>query len=202
MTNLKESSDPSSGAPRRYVAFLRNVMIGRANLHAEILLQIFREGGALDPRSHLATGNVSFGWTERAMDPLFDSVQPAIADTMGRFEPIFVRSVDSLEASIESHPFRHSPIDDIGHRCVTFTDTVNAVLELPMISSRNDAFIFANDGPDFFSVTRLIDGRGGNPNRMLEKALSCAATTRNWNTIERIVGWHREPSLPPRRLTP
>jgi uncharacterized protein (DUF1697 family) len=174
------------------VAFLRNVMIGRANLHAEVLLEIFRNGGALDPRSHLATGNVSFAWSEPAMQPLFDSVLPAIADTMGRFEPIFVRSVDSLDATIESHPFRRSPIDDIGHRCVTFTDAAPGTLQLPIVSTRDDAYIFESDGPDYFSVTRLIDGRGGNPNRMLEKALSCAATTRNWNTIERIVGWHRE----------
>jgi hypothetical protein len=46
---------------------------------------------------------------------------------------------------------------------------------------------------DVMSVTRLVEGRGGNVNRMIEKALSCAATTRNWNTIERIVKLH-EPS--------
>jgi hypothetical protein len=35
-----------------------------------------------------------------------------------------------------------------------------------------------------------VDGRGGNVNQMVEKAMSCAATTRNWNTIERIVRLH------------
>jgi uncharacterized protein (DUF1697 family) len=151
-------------------------MIGRANLHADVLLQIFRDGGALEPRSHFATGNVSFAWPDRELQPLFATVQSAVAETMGRFEPIFVRSVDELAASVEALPFRLSPIDDIGHRCITFTDADQSVLQLPFVSTRNDAFIF---------------GRGGNPNRMLEKALSCAATTRNWNTIERIVGWHR-----------
>jgi uncharacterized protein (DUF1697 family) len=170
-------------------------MIGRANLHAEVLLQIFRDAGALEPRSHLATGNVSFAWSMQEMQPLFDVVQTAIADTMGRFEPIFVRSVDALKASIEALPFRRPPIDDVGHRCVTFTDAEPGALELPIVSARNDAFIFASGGSDYFSVTRLIDGRGGNPNRMLEKALSCAATTRNWNTIERIVGWHSDETL-------
>jgi uncharacterized protein (DUF1697 family) len=166
-------------------------MIGRANLHADVLLQIFRDGGALEPRSHFATGNVSFAWPDRELQPLFATVQSAVAETMGRFEPIFVRSVDELAASVEALPFRLSPIDDIGHRCITFTDADQSVLQLPFVSTRNDAFIFSSDGTDYLSVTRLIDGRGGNPNRMLEKALSCAATTRNWNTIERIVGWHR-----------
>jgi uncharacterized protein (DUF1697 family) len=174
------------------VAFIRNVIIGRANLHAEVLLQIFRDSGAIDPRSHLATGNVSFAWLDPEMQPLIHSLRRAISDTMGRFEPVFVRSIDALRASIEKGPFRLAPIDDVGHRCVTFTDGVQKDLPLPLLSSRRDAFIFASDGPDYFSVTRLIDGLGGNPNRMLEKALSCAGTTRNWNTIERIVGLHPE----------
>jgi hypothetical protein len=90
---------------------------------------------------------------------------------------------------VQSLPFRGSPIDDVGHRCVTFTES-SAQLELPMVSPREDAYIFDTDGTDWFSVTRLVDGRGGNVNRMIEKALSCAATTRNWNTIERVVKLH------------
>jgi len=46
----------------RYVALIRNVMIGRAGLDRDALLQIFAGAGAMDPRSHLATGNVSFDW--------------------------------------------------------------------------------------------------------------------------------------------
>jgi uncharacterized protein (DUF1697 family) len=169
-------------------------MIGRANLHAEVLLRIFREGGALHPHSHLATGNVSFAWPGQELQPLFDSVLPAIANTMGRAEPIFVRGVDALSMSIATKPFQRVPIDDVGHRCVTFTECTPGSLPLPQVSSRNDAFIFSSEGSDFYSVTRLIDGRGGNPNRMIERALSCAATTRDWNTIERIVAWHVETS--------
>ena len=174
----------------RYVAFIRNVMIGRANLHADVLLRIFRDAGARDPRSHLATGNVSFEWAGQDLQPLVDSVRPAFLHTMGRSEPIFVRSIDALAALIASDPFQHSPIEDVGHRCVTFTDALPGDLPLPVVSARRDAYIFGLHESDYFSVTRLIDGRGGNPSRMVEKALSCAATTRNWNTIERIVRWH------------
>lgn len=180
----------------RHVAFLRNVMIGRSNLHADVLLQIFRDAGALEPRSHLATGNVSFGWPKVEMRSLFNAVEPALAQTMGRREPIFVRSVEELAASIAALPFRQPPIDDVGHRCVTFTAAAPGSLRLPVVSTRRDAFIFASEGADYFSVTRLIDGRGGNPNRMVEKSLSCAATTRNWNTVERIVDWNSAKGSP------
>jgi uncharacterized protein (DUF1697 family) len=165
-------------------------MIGRAGLHRDVLLQIFVDAGVIAPRSHLATGNVSFDWDARPIKDLIDATQVGIARTMGRSEPVFIRSVSELRASVDSLPFRITPIHDVGHRCVTFTETSASNLELPMVSPRHDAYIFACDGRDIMSVTRLVGGRGGNVNRMIEKALSCVATTRNWNTIERIVKLH------------
>jgi uncharacterized protein (DUF1697 family) len=162
-------------------------MIGRAGLHRDVLLGIFSDAGAVDPRSHLATGNVSFDWDDATLQGLIDATQLGIARTMGRFEPVFVRSVAALRTSVRSQPFRITPIDDVGHRCVTFTETSLASMALPIVSAREDAYIFASDGTDIMSVTRLVDGRGGNVNRIIEKTLSCAATTRNWNTVERIV---------------
>jgi len=164
-------------------------MIGRAGLGRAVLLRIFADAGAIEPRSHLATGNVSFDWAGGPMNGLVDATQAGIERTMGRFEPVFVRSVAALRESVASLPFRVTPISDVGHRCVTFTESTTR-LDLPIVSSREDAYLFDSIGTDVMSVTRLIDGRGGNVNRMVEKALSCPATTRNWNTIERIVTLH------------
>jgi uncharacterized protein (DUF1697 family) len=164
-------------------------MIGRANLHGDVLLGIFADAGARDPRSHLATGNVSFDSDSDDMSELIAATQAGIASTMGRFEPVFIRSVAALRRAVLSEPFRDAPVTDVGHRCVTFTQTA-VHLQFPVVSRREDAYLFGVRGTDVLSVTRLVDGRGGNVNRMVEQAMSCAATTRNWNTIERIVRLH------------
>lgn len=153
----------------RHVAFVRNVMIGRAGLHRDVLLGIFADAGAVDPRSHLATGNISFDWFDGSLATLIDATQVGIARTMDRIEPVFVRSVAALRTSVQSLPFRIPPIDDVGHCCVTFTKTSVARLEMPIVSTREDAYIFASNGTDLMSVTRLAEGRGGNVNRMIEK---------------------------------
>jgi uncharacterized protein (DUF1697 family) len=185
-----------SEAPSRHVAFIRNVMIGRAGLHRDVLLRVLADAGAIEPRSHLATGNVSFGWDGDDVLGLIAATQIGIAATIGRFEPVFIRSVATLRSAVQSRPFQTTPIRDVGHRCVTFTETPGH-LELPLVSPRLDAYIFGTRGTDFLSVTRLVDGRGGNVNRMVEKVMSCSATTRNWNTIERIVKLHETPTVPP-----
>jgi uncharacterized protein (DUF1697 family) len=181
-----------SESASRHVAFIRNVMVGRANLHRDVLLRIFADAGAVEPRSHFATGNVSFGWDGSDLDGLVASAQDGIAATMGRFEPVFVRRVAALRDAVQREPFRITPIGDVGHRCVTFTESAGH-LALPLVSPREDAYIFDRRGTDFMSVTRLVGGRGGNVNRMIEKALACASTTRNWNTVERIVALHEYP---------
>jgi uncharacterized protein (DUF1697 family) len=94
----------------RYVAFIRNVMIGRASLHRDVLLRVFTDAGAIDPTSHLATGNVSFGWDGRVMSDFIDATQDGIASTKGRFEPVFVRSISGLRNSVKAQPFRCTPI--------------------------------------------------------------------------------------------
>jgi uncharacterized protein (DUF1697 family) len=170
-------------------------MIGRAGLHRDVLLRVFADAGAIDPRSHLATGNVSFGWDGDDVSGLIAATQVGIAAIMGRFEPLFVRSVATLRSAVQSGPFQTTPIGDVGHRCVTFTETPGH-LELPLVSPRLDAYIFDTRGTDYLSVTRLVGGRGGNINRMVERAMSCSATTRNWNTIERIVKLHETPTGP------
>jgi len=171
----------------RYVAFIRNVMIGRSDLHANVLLELFDGAGAQETRSHLATGNVSFISRESSLEAIVEATQRGIRSTMGRFEPVFVRSVDALRQAVRANPFAEVPIVEIRDRCVTFTELSGGRLNVPIHSARGDVVIFGQDGHDIYSATHLVNGRGGNPNRMIEKELSCRATTRNWNTVERIV---------------
>jgi uncharacterized protein (DUF1697 family) len=177
----------ASANATRYVAFIRNVMIGRAGLHADVLLEFFDGAGAQEARSHLATGNVSFTSRESSLEGIIDAAQRGIHLTMGRFEPVFVRSLDALRQAVRADPFAEVPMVEVRDRCVTFIELSGGQLTVPIHSARGDAVIFAQNGHDIYSATHLINGRGGNPNRMIEKELFCRATTRNWNTVERIV---------------
>lgn len=188
---MSDRGHPIAMAPSetatRYVAFIRNVMIGRAGLHADVLLEFFDGASAQETRSHLAAGNVSFISRESSLEGIIDAAQRGIHLTMGRFEPVFARWLDALRRAVRANHFAEVPIVEVHDRCVTFIELLGGQLTVPMHSARGDAVIFAQNGHDIYSATHLINGRGGNPNRMIEKELSCRATTRNWNTVERIV---------------
>lgn len=44
----------------RWVGFVRNVMLGREGVDRALLLTTLHEVGAIEARSHLTTGNVTF----------------------------------------------------------------------------------------------------------------------------------------------
>jgi uncharacterized protein (DUF1697 family) len=104
----------------RHVAFIRAVTLGRQGLSRELVLQAFADGGARDPRSYLATGNVSFDAPEDSLGHLTSLVERAIAETLGRHQPIFVRSVSRLRELAASNRFERYLTDDVCERCVTF----------------------------------------------------------------------------------
>jgi len=47
--------------------------------------------------------------------------------------------------------------------------------------------IFAGGEKEAYSVTRLLDGRTGSATRLVERLTGARATTRNWNTFQRLL---------------
>jgi uncharacterized protein (DUF1697 family) len=161
-------------------------MVGREGLTADVLVRIFAEAGAQDPKSHLATGNVTFIGSD-TMSGFVQRVERAISGVIGRPEPVFVRSIDELREQVENDPFRNPLFLDVHERCVSFTKEAVVGLALPVGTPRGDATAFAVRHSDIYSVTRLVGGRPGTMGKILERTLGRPVTTRNWNTIELIV---------------
>jgi hypothetical protein len=68
----------------------------------------------------------------------------------------------------------------------------------PIASEKEGLDAFAREGLNVFVISRPVaGGRSGFPNLLIEKELGVVATSRNWNTLERIVasvGKTRAPS--------
>jgi uncharacterized protein (DUF1697 family) len=171
-----------------HVAFLRNVMVGRAGLTQEALVCAFRDCGASSVESFLATGNVVFDSDAASARSIADCAAIRLEDAVGLREPVFVRSLEHLQALQASAPFSVAPVGDIHERTVTFFDElVRPLPGLPLRSKRGDCQVFMAGDREAFAVTWLIDGRTGNPGKLIEDLGSTRVTTRNWKTIERLL---------------
>ena len=171
----------------RWVAFVRNVMIGREGLHRPVLLDLFRQAGADSPRSYISTGNVTFTAAPADVDDVTAAVEAGVERIIGRHEPLYVRAVPYLAEMVSEEPFAAAPFPDPYERTVSFLLEPVRPPALPIESSRKDVVVFAARPSELFAVNRLVDGRTGGAGGMIEKALGQRVTTRGWNTVLRVV---------------
>lgn len=88
----------------RHVAFLRAVNVGKRQVKMERLREVVEELGYGDPRTHIASGNVSFDATgtgaaiERKLEPAFEAA-------FGFEIPTFVRTLAEVEKAVDASPF-------------------------------------------------------------------------------------------------
>lgn len=174
----------------RYVAFVRAVMIGREGLHRQVLEEIVAAAGAEAPRSHLATGNVSFTADPESLGPLVEEVRRSVSEVVGRDIEVFVRSIAHVRSILTRDPFQKAPAWTRDRLVTFFHDAPELPWRLPVEMKGGLFTILAVDGPDVFSITREVDGRTAAPGGMFERVAGKSATTRAWSTIEHVVRMH------------
>jgi len=184
----------------RFAAFFRNLNLGRPGSPTKAqLVAAFETAGAHDVLSVHAHGNVAFAAaSERKARGVAEAANERLRVLCGLDEPVFVRSVKYLTELAATEPFANGPLDDVYECCVTFLPHDVADLSgLPIVTARGDAEIFGFVPGHAFSVTRLVGGRPGAVNALLERRLRTPLTSRSWTTVLRMT----QP-LPGRRKLP
>ncbi|WP_035058665.1 DUF1697 domain-containing protein [Andreprevotia chitinilytica] len=177
----------------KYAAFFRNVNLGRPNSPSRVQLeQAFLVAGAGTAHSFLTNGTLVFSIPANA-DPsaTLAAAIEHMQRTCGLKEPGFVRSVDYLRELVASDPFASVDPSTVYACCATFLHAdMPAPPAVPLVSKREDVEVLRFTDGEALSLCRKIGNTPGSPNAFLEKHFALPATTRNWNTVVRLVQKH------------
>jgi uncharacterized protein (DUF1697 family) len=174
----------------KHAVFLRNVNLGRANAPSRVQFEAaYLDAGARSAVSFLTNGTLVYedgdGTTAHAV---FERAQAALRSTCGLKEPGFVRTVPYLAALVALEPFARVDLSDVYACCVSFLHDPSVVPPaLPLASARRDVELVRVTPAEVLSVCRQVMKAAGSPNAFLEKHLGSPLTTRNWNTLTRLV---------------
>ncbi|MEO5689088.1 MAG: DUF1697 domain-containing protein [Burkholderiaceae bacterium] len=174
----------------RFAAFLRNVNLGRPDSPTRALLEsAFLQSGAASAASFQVNGTLVFtpasGQRARAVA---SRACAAMRASCGMREPVFVRSLDELQALVASAPFAGRVAEGRDACCISFLGAPPTALPaLPLVTPRHDLEILRADDTHVLSISRWIGASAGSPNAWLERQLREPATTRNWRTLVRLV---------------
>ncbi len=192
----KTASSPSTktSRPRQtkttHVAFLRGINVGGKKLiKMDALKKVLESLGFENVKTLLASGNVLFQSPHASPEHLTLSIEKALKNAFDAEIGVILRTAQHLQRVAETKPFDGIEVTSATRLYITFLgEKPKSQLPVPYESPGKDFRILHVSKSEVFSVCLVLaNGRLANEVTLLDKEFGRKVTTRNWNTIQRIL---------------
>lgn len=176
-----------------YAAFLRGINVGGHKLvPMKELREAFSSLRFKNVRTFLASGNVLFEATGGSLAETRRKIEKKLVEVFGFEIGVIIRTMAELQRLSASTPFRGIPVTPQTRLYVTFlSEKPRANLQLPYKSPDGNFRILGASGSEVYSVVTPAPGtRSVDLMLVLEKEFGQKITTRNWQTILRVMNAH------------
>ncbi len=185
---LLKKRKPAAAA--RHVAFLRAINVaGHAVVKMEDLKEAFTAAGCRNVESYIQSGNVIYEAPATGHAALAGRILSRLSRLLGGEVVVIFRTLAHLADLVRADPFKGVPSgSDVKLYVVFLEKRPRSAPRFPLEDPKEALRASGMKGLEIFVVSgRTVKGSHGFPNAFIEKATGVAATSRNWNTITRIV---------------
>ena len=171
----------------RYALLVRGVNVGTKNsLPMVELREMLTKLGCSEVETLLQSGNAVFG-TKLATDVLQRAVEAALERYMGRPIATTLRTREQFELIVEANPFEEVATNH-ACLCVTFlTNPPTSAEVAPLYAQDFEPALFRVAGTEIYSWHPEGQGRSPLAAALDKLKLRGGATTRNWNTVLKLL---------------
>jgi uncharacterized protein (DUF1697 family) len=171
-----------------YIALLRGINVGGHKIiKMERLRKAFEGIALVDAATYVQSGNVVFKTPAKAGQDLAKMIEGMLLQEFDMQVPVIVRTAAEMAVVTKNNPFLAESGIDTGTLHVTFLSRAPekaAIKGLDGIAAGADRFLCSGQEiylhcPNGFAGTKLSINA-------FEKVLSVGATTRNWNTVNKL----------------
>jgi uncharacterized protein (DUF1697 family) len=174
----------------KFAAFLRGINVGGNKLiKMEDLKKCFASAGFKNVKTILASGNVLFESSSSDEDALAKKIADKLKAELGHDVGIQIRSIDEIQKLADRDPFKKIKVTPETRLYITFLpEKPKSKLNIPYTSPEKDFRILEVTNREICSVVDLNLGRGTvEAMGILDKEFGKNITTRNWNTVGKIL---------------
>ncbi len=150
------------------------------------LVLLFESCGFNNVKTFLQTGNVLFDSEETDTVKIIKIIDDGIFKELGYRVTVILRTKQKLLDIAETEPFRNYD-GDVKYYLTFFAEKPKQPPTLPIRMNEIENEVFKIENNNVFTVGYKLKGRYGFPNVFIEKDYGVPSTTRNWNTILRIL---------------
>lgn len=172
-----------------FISILRGINVsGQKKILMSDLKGLYENLGFKDVATYIQSGNVIFKSNEKLPDTGFaKKIEEAIEKKYDFKVPVVIRSEEEMKKTISSNPFLKEKNNDSKRLYVTLLSEIPAkenVESIENIDFSPDKFIII--GKEIYLCVPNGYGETKISNNFFEKKLKVKATTRNWNTVNKL----------------
>lgn len=174
----------------KYVAFLRGINVGgNKKVPMAELKKALEKAGFTSVQTLLASGNIILESSAQKTDKVQKNIEAVVEKTFGFSSATTVRTLANIEKLVEKDPFAKVKVDTDTRLYVTFISSApNKKIQTPWVSENKDYTILTVTKDEVCSVLQLKpNSRTVDSMKVLEEQFGKEITTRNWNTIQKLV---------------
>lgn len=172
-----------------YIAFLRGINVsGQKIIKMVQLKKIFEAMELKNVRTYIQSGNVAFESASANPDILCKKIENGLQSALGYRVTVTLRTNREIEDIIKNNPFKSEIKHEDFKLYVTMLSAApekSKINELQSIDSEGDEFICR--GSEIYVLCRKGYADTVFSNNFIEKKLGVKATSRNWNTMNKIL---------------
>ena len=145
--------------------------------------------GYANVKTLLASGNVVFETQKSSIPALIAAIETQFEKTFGFTSSIILRPLEEIRKLIASDPFKGITVTPQTRLYVTFLlEKPKSTLKIPYVSESKDFKILRVTDHEICSVLTISDNTNSiDSMNILEKEFGKRITTRNWNTVLKLV---------------
>lgn len=175
-----------------YILLLRGINVsGQKKILMADLKQNLSELGYANIKTYIQSGNLVFQSEKSGIKSLQDEIEQKIFDTHGFEVKAFIILPEDLQEIIQNNPFIDDMEKDVKRTYFTFLSKEPDSIESIDASKYPDEE-FRLQGKTIYFYSAIGYGNAKMNNNFFEKKLGLTATTRNWNTCNKLIEMSRE----------
>lgn len=174
-------------AMARYALLVRGINVGKNNsLPMAKLRTMLSELGCRDVQTYVQSGNAVFE-TKESASALLKAIEQALSQTMGRPIAATLRTRKQLAAIVQANPLAKVTTNP-ATMCVTFLTHAPTKAEVaPLHAQDFSPEMFTILGKEIYTWHPHGQGRSALAAALGKLPLPGAVTTRNWNTVQKLL---------------